>query len=352
MGQSGRRSGRGAVEHLVGEDIEVLKTISFREAIFGTTASVTYNPLTKCGPCSGSGLKHGKKKSTCHTCGGTGSQVHYLQAGFQMASTCKTCGGSGVTINPNDACGTCHGEGVITQRKQTEVQLPKGIRDGARIRVSGAGDAPHSTASSNYVLTNGDLIIRIKVKPDPDFVRDDRNNLIYKCEIPMTTAALGGVVQIPTLDGPKINLKVPSGSEDGRSIRIPDKGVPYGRSGSRGDLNVVLKVKPLKPTNATQTALLEALADAFNDECANRLDPTWKPLERLTKSSSSNNNDSVATEKKKDDGAAAEDKNRGDNSACDHPKKARNAIENFLSNAFKKVIGSKDSKDSEKKDDK
>ncbi|GMG18888.1 unnamed protein product [Ambrosiozyma monospora] len=358
MGQNGRSRGRsGAMEHLVGEDIEVLKTISFREAIFGTTASVTYNPLTKCGPCSGSGLKQGKKKSTCHACGGTGSQVHYLQAGFQMASTCKTCGGSGVTINPNDACGTCHGEGVTTQRKQTEVQLPKGIRDGARIRVSGAGDAPHSTSSSNYVLTNGDLIIRIKVKPDPDFIRDDRNNLIYTCQIPMTTAALGGVVQIPTLDGPKINLKVPSGSEDGRSIRIPDKGVPYGRSGSRGDLMIVLKVKPLKPTNATQTALLEALADAFDDECANRLDPTWKPLENLTKNHSSTNT-SASTEKKNDgddDAATQKDKNRSEDSACDHSKKARNTIENFLSNAFKKVIGHKDSNGdskSEKKDNK
>lgn len=306
-GAGAGRSGRSAMQHYQGEDIEILKTISFKEAIFGTTVSAKYDALSKCDTCTGSGLKQGAKRETCSQCHGTGSQVHYLQAGFQMASTCKACNGTGVTIKPGDECGTCHGEGVVNQRKETEIKLPQGMKDGARVRVAGAGDAPRTTTSSSYILTNGDLIIRVRVKPDPHFIRDGVD-LIYKCPIMMTTASLGGKVEVPTLDGQKINLRIPSGAEQGSVITIPDRGVPYG--GRRGDQKVVLDIKAMKPQTATQTALLEALADAFGDTCAKKVNPSWKPLENMKEDVKTADNDILSSFKR---------------------------IQEFLRNAFQKI---------------
>lgn len=326
-GGNGRRS--GGFNHFKGEDIEILKTIPFKDAVFGTKVKVNYSAVVQCGTCKGNGLKTGKKKSTCKVCNGTGSQMHVLQGGFHMSSTCKACSGTGVNINHGDECNTCHGEGVNTQIKQTEVRLPAGIKDGSRIRVTDAGDAPHMTTSSSYKLLNGDLIIRIRVQPDPAFKRDGRD-LIYKTEIPMTTAALGGTIEIPTIDGPKIKLRVPAGSQEGKIIEIPNKGIPISdMSENRGLLKVLLSIKTLKPTNATQIALLEAVADAFGDSTAKRLDPNWKPLEGVFNSSESNNDVGV-----------------------EHPNNLKR-IESFLSNAFKKIIGEKNGKcedeDSKKK---
>lgn len=322
---------RSTIQHFQGEDIEVLKTISFKDAIFGTTVAVKYNSLNKCATCSGSGLKPGHKKTTCPSCHGTGSQVRILQAGFQMASTCKQCGGTGVVINHDDQCDVCHGRGVMNQRKETEVRLPQGIKDGSRIRVAGAGDSPNTTTSSGYVLTNGDLIIRVRVRPDKDFTREG-NNLVYKCYIPMTTSCLGGTVEVPTLDGQIVKLRIPAGAEQDRVIAIPDKGVPYG-GGRRGDEKVVVKIIPMKPTNATQTALLEALADAFGDTTAKKTDPSWKPLESMGLDQSSTNSN---------------DKTNSDDNKSQKGHSAPERIQSFLSSAFKRIRKEFDSKNNKK----
>lgn len=316
---------RGGVQHFQGEDIEILKTISFKDAIFGTKIQVNYSAISECGTCHGDGLKTGKKKSTCRSCNGTGSQTHVLQGGFHMSSTCNVCNGTGVEIKPEDQCTSCHGEGVRAQMKQTEVRLPAGIKDGSRLRVANAGDAPNMTKSSSYKLHNGDLIIRIRVQPDPVFKRDGMN-LICKVEIPMTTAALGGIVEIPTINGPKIKLRVTAGSQSGKVVEIPDQGVPRNDTpnADRGSLKVILEVKTLKPMNATQIALLEAVADAFGDNTAKRLDPNWKPLEGVYKESQD-----------------------GESAACEHPNNLKR-IESFLSSTFKKIMG--DKKSDEKKD--
>lgn len=335
-GAGGGRRG-GAFQHYQGEDIEILKTIPFKDAVFGTKVKVNYSAVVQCDTCHGSGLKSGKKKSTCRVCNGTGAQMHVLQGGFHMSSTCKACNGTGVQINHEDECGACHGEGVKTQLKQTEVRLPSGIKDGSRIRVANAGDAPHMTTSSGYKLSNGDLIIRIRVQPDPDFKRDGKD-LVYKTEIPMTTAALGGIIEVPTLDGAKIKLRVPSGSQPGRTIDIPNKGVPLSdMSSNRGSLKVIIDVKTLKPTNATQIALLEAVADAFGDKSAKRLDPNWKPLDDAVKGSGTA-------------GAAGKDAAAD----CEHPTNLKR-INAFLNNAFKKILGEKgvsddDAKNKDKKE--
>lgn len=278
FGQRSNRRGLSYVQTYEGNDVELLKTISFKEAIFGTSTKVDYSVLDQCNNCHGSGLKEGRKKSTCSTCQGTGSTVHFLQAGFQMASTCKSCEGTGVTIDPKDECSTCHGHGTHNTSKETEIKLPSGIKDGSRLRVAGEGDSPNITTGPNVRLVKGDLIIRVRVKPDPNFTRDG-NDLIFKSEIPMTTAALGGQVTIPTLDGDSLRLKVPTGTQSGRVVTVPDKGVPInGNNNRRGNLKVQFQVKIMRAENPTQQLLLEALAHTYNDKLAN-VDPSWKPFD-------------------------------------------------------------------------
>lgn len=274
QGQRGRRAGQFVTEH-VGDDIEVLKTISFKDAIFGTKVLVNYKAVDSCGTCKGSGLKKDKKKSTCGTCHGTGQSTHII-GGFHMASTCNSCQGSGVTISPGDQCGTCHGNGVQEAPKLTSVELPCGIADGTRLRVPGGGDAPFVNKDPYNQTRNGDLIIRVHVSKDPVFSRVN-NKIQVTQEVLMTTAALGGEIVVPTIDGQNVKLKVRPGIQDGRVLTIPDKGVPINRNiHNRGDMEVVLKVKTLVPETPVQTALLEALADTFNDKNAKRTDADWK----------------------------------------------------------------------------
>lgn len=335
--QHGGRSRRsGGMQTFKGEDIEILKTISFKESIFGTKVKVIYSALTECNTCNGSGLKKNKKKSTCSSCNGTGSQIHTLQGGFQMAATCKSCDGTGVSIKHGDECNKCHGEGVDTEMKQTEIQLPSGLKDGSRIRVQQAGDAPHINKSNSYKLINGDLIIKVKVKNDLNFSRSG-SNLIYKANIPMTTAALGGIIEVPTLDDITVRLKISAGTQNGRIIEIPDKGVPIGGNmNNRGSLNVIINIQTLTPVNATQTALLEAVADAFGDSTAKRMDPNWKPLEGIFN---------------KDDNNKTQDSTKAAADACEHPNNVKR-IETFLKDAFKKIMGDQNNNDKDKDKDK
>ncbi|CDK26988.1 unnamed protein product [Kuraishia capsulata CBS 1993] len=305
--QSGRSKNSNYVQHFTGRDIEVLKTISFKEAVFGTTTTVDYTAYDNCSSCSGSGLKKGKMKSTCKTCGGTGSMTQVLQGGFHMSTTCSSCSGTGVQIKHGDECGECHGEGVARKTKATDIELPSGVKDGSRFRVAGAGDSPEMTTGPGISVSKGDLIVRVRVKPDPNFTREN-NDIIYKCEIPMTTAALGGSITIPTLEGESIRLKVPAGTQSADAITIPERGVPISKT-RRGNLKTVLKVKIQRPTDATQTALLEALASTFNDKSANRMDPDWK----------------------------AEDVGNDDESKNDHPSQLKK-LEGFLGNAFKRIL--------------
>lgn len=268
--------GRGlfVTEH-VGDNIEVLKTISFKEAIFGTKVTVNYKAVDSCKTCSGSGLKQGKKKTTCSTCHGTGQSTH-IMGGFHMSSTCNTCHGTGVVIPRSDQCNSCHGNGVEEIPKSTNVDLPCGIADGTRLRIPGAGDAPIITKDQYNQTRNGDLIIRVHVTKDPVFTRVN-NNILVNQEIPMTTAALGGEIVVPTIDGHNIKLKIRQGTQNGRKLTVPERGVPVNRNiNNRGDMEVVLNVKTLIPETPIQTALLEALADAFNDKNAKRTDAHWK----------------------------------------------------------------------------
>lgn len=269
---NGGRSGGGrsgfVTEH-IGDDIEILRSIKFKDSVFGKKIKINYKAVDSCNTCHGSGLKTGKQKSTCPSCHGTGHSTHII-GGFHMSSTCSTCGGAGVTINKKDECGSCKGHGVEEVPKTTEIDLPAGIRDGTRLRVPGMGDAPMVPKDPFNSIRKGDLIIRVSVESDKVFKRSN-NKLVINQDVLMTTAALGGEIVVPTIDGENIKIKIRLGVQNGYKVSIPNKGVPINRNvNNRDDMEVILNVKTVQPTTPIQKALLEALADTFNDNNAKR----------------------------------------------------------------------------------
>ncbi|GAB1318760.1 mdj1 protein precursor [Madurella fahalii] len=269
----GRGRGPFQTEILQGEDIEVQVTVSFMEAAKGTSKTVTTLPLVTCKTCSGSGLKQGTKRSSCKTCGGTGTRVHFMTGGFQMASTCSTCQGSGVSIPRGSECRSCQGDGVVRERKTLTVDIPGGIEDGMRLRITGEGDAAPTgrAASPNARGTNGDLYVFVRVARDPQFSRQG-SDILYTATIPLTTAILGGEVTIPTLDG-DAKVRVTTGTSTGDKMTLSGKGMPKlgGRRGGTGDLKVEFRVAMPKYLTSNQRALVEMLADELGDKSAKRI---------------------------------------------------------------------------------
>ena len=274
----GGRRGRGRgtpfqEEILVGENIEVQTNISFMDAAKGVTKNINITPLVSCGTCKGDGLKSGTQRQTCKRCNGTGTRVHVMQQGFQMASTCEACGGNGVTIPRGSECGSCQGNGVVRSRKTVQVDIPGGVEDGMRLRVSGEGDAAPTgmTANPKARSSRGDLYVFIRVAPDARFSRSGAD-VLYNASIPFTTATLGGEVVVPTLDG-EVKVKVSTGTGTGDKITLPGMGMKRlgGRGPSSGDLRVEFKVNMPKYLSANQRTILEMLADEMGDKTAKRI---------------------------------------------------------------------------------
>lgn len=268
-GGAGRRS-RNSMMHYKGDDIEVMAHITLEEAATGKAQKVEYATLDQCGTCHGSGLKSGHKKQTCSACGGSGSTIHLMQGGFQMASTCGVCEGTGVTIPRSSQCGTCHAKGVVQKTRVTEIDIPAGISDGMRLKLAGEGDSPAVLSGSNIQISKGDLYVRIRIKPHPLFKRS-QNDLLYSASIPITTAVLGGKVDVPTLGGRKLQLHVPRATQPGSQVTIHGQGFPVlNQRGIQGDLKVTFDVKIPRPEGSAQMALFEALADTLGDSTAKR----------------------------------------------------------------------------------
>lgn len=273
-----RRSPRGTrrsftEEIYVGDNIEVQTNISFMEAAKGTTKEIWITPLVKCGTCHGSGLKKGVKKGKCQSCDGTGTRVHFMQAGFQMASTCDTCGGTGVSTPKGGECTTCRGDGAVRERRKVTVDIPGGVEDGMRLRVSGEGDMPlmGHAETENAKAQKGDLYVFIRVAPDPKFARSG-SDILYTASIPFTTGVLGGQIQVPTLDG-EVKIRVPTGTGTGDKITLNGMGMSKigSRRGAKGDLRIEFKVTMPKFLNQNQRYLLEMLADEMGDKNAKRV---------------------------------------------------------------------------------
>lgn len=274
MGGGGRRKRRGfsGFETIQGEDIMTKTQISFMDAAKGVAKDININPLVKCGTCNGSGLKSGVKRGKCFRCNGTGTRVLFMQGGFQMASTCDTCDGSGVSVPKGGECSSCRGDGVVRQPKKITVDIPGGVEDGMKLQVPGEGDMPPiGQAEAGTRTQPGDLIVLIRVAADPKFQRSGAD-ILYTAAIPLTTAILGGQVQIPTLDG-QVKLKVPTGTGSGDKIKLGGMGMTRvnSRWGSKGDLNVEFKVEMPKYLSANQRTLVELLADEMGDQSAKRV---------------------------------------------------------------------------------
>jgi molecular chaperone DnaJ len=272
-GRRGPGGARGFQEEiLVGENIEVQTNISFMDAAKGVAKTINITPLVQCKTCSGDGMKKGSKRQQCKRCGGTGTRVHVMQQGFQMASTCETCGGQGIVIPKGSECGSCSGNGVVRERKSVQIDIPGGVEDGMRLRVSQEGDAPPTGQSANPKARSqrGDLYVFIRVAPDSRFSRNGAD-VLYTASIPLTTALLGGEVSVPTLDG-AVKVKVATGTGTGDKITMGGMGMKRlgGRGPTTGDLRVEFKVNMPKYLSANQRTILEMLADEMGDKTAKR----------------------------------------------------------------------------------
>ncbi len=214
------RAGGGGQRVYRGADLRYNLDLSLEDAVAGTTVKIRVPTLVHCGTCNGTGAKAGSKPETCTTCGGHG-QVRMQQGFFSVQQTCPRCHGAGTMIK--DPCGTCQGHGRVRDNKTLSVKVPAGVDTGDRIRLAGEGEAGENGGPA------GDLYVQVSVKDHPIFKRDDSN--LY-CDVPISivTAALGGELEVPTLDG-KVVLKIPPESQTGKLFRLRGKGVKPVRGG-------------------------------------------------------------------------------------------------------------------------
>ncbi|OAI47724.1 molecular chaperone DnaJ [Gammaproteobacteria bacterium SCGC AG-212-F23] len=229
-----------------GADLRYHLEISLEQAVFGTTAELTIPTLVACAECHGAGTRKGSSPVTCHDCAGHG-QVRMQQGFFTVQQTCPTCRGRGRVIK--DPCPVCHGAGRRKQSKKLSVKVPPGVDTGDRIRLAGEGEAGEPGGST------GDLYVQVQVKEHAIFARDGMN---LHCEMPITftMAALGGEIEIPTLKG-RIKLKIPAGTQPGKSFRIKEMGVPAVRGGGTGDLLCQATIEVPVNLNHKQKELLQ-----------------------------------------------------------------------------------------------
>ncbi|PKH22618.1 molecular chaperone DnaJ [Enterobacterales bacterium CwR94] len=248
-----------------GADLRYNMELTLEEAVRGVTKEIRIPTLVECEVCDGSGAKAGRKPQTCGTCHGQG-QVHMRQGFFTVQQACPTCHGRGSVIK--DPCNACHGHGRVEKSKTLSVKIPAGVDTGDRIRLSGEGEAGEHGAPA------GDLYVQVSVKKHPIFEREDNN--LY-CEVPINfaMAALGGEIDVPTLDG-RVKLKVPAETQTGKLFRLRGKGVKSVRGGNQGDLLCRVVVETPVSLNDKQKALLRELEESFGGPSGEKNSPRSK----------------------------------------------------------------------------
>ncbi|HEY8340765.1 MAG TPA: molecular chaperone DnaJ [Egibacteraceae bacterium] len=249
-----RRAGRR------GRDVETDLTLSFEDAMAGVTTTLRVAGRARCSTCGGSGARPGTTPQTCRVCGGAGS-VSNNQGLFSFSEPCAACGGRGIQIP--DPCPTCRGTGSEVRPRTIRTRIPAGVKDGARIRLAGKGEA------SPYGGPPGDLYVNVHVTPHEIFGRRG-DDLTLRVPITFTEAALGARITVPTLDGP-VTLKVPPGTESGKTLRVRGRGAPK-PGGRRGDLLVTLEVAVPRKLTRTQRKLLEDFAATDHSDVRAHLD--------------------------------------------------------------------------------
>ncbi|HMN38192.1 MAG TPA: molecular chaperone DnaJ [Hyphomicrobium sp.] len=243
-GAAGQRARSGRER---GADLRYNLDITLADAYAGKTAEIIVPSSVSCETCSGTGAKAGSKPKACATCGGHG-KVRASQGFFTIERTCPACQGRGEMID--DPCTACHGSGRVTRERKLSVNIPSGVEDGTRIRLAGEGEAGLRGGPS------GDLYIFLSIAPHAFFQRDGAD-VFCRVPISMTTAALGGQIEVPTLEGTTTRVKVPEGTESGKQFRLKGKGMPVLRSKVMGDMYIQVDVETPKSLTRRQRELLE-----------------------------------------------------------------------------------------------
>ena len=245
FGGGGRRRGPRR-----GSDLQYELEIEFQEAVFGKETEIQFPRVDSCGTCNGSGAKPGTQPRTCSTCGGRG-QVYYQQGIFSVGRPCTACRGQGKVIE--SPCEECRGGGQVRRQRKMKINIPAGVDDGTRLRLTGEGEGGPNGGPA------GDLYVLIRVKEHELFERED-HDLHCETGINVAQAALGAEIDVPTLEGDR-KLKIPSGAQNGQRFRIRGQGVPHVNSGRRGDLIVHLRVLIPQKLSSEQKEHFEALRD-------------------------------------------------------------------------------------------
>lgn len=230
-----------------GNDLRYNLRINLEDAFSGMQKTVNIPAAVPCNPCNGTGAADGSQPATCPTCAGMG-KVRAQQGFFTVERACPTCNGMGQTIK--DPCNTCHGQGRVDKEKALSVNIPAGVETGTRIRLAGEGEAGMRGGPT------GDLYIFIEVNDHKLFERDNVN--LY-CQVPVsiTSAALGGEIEVPTIDGGRSRVKIPEGSQSGRQMRLRSKGMPALRGNGTGDMFIELTVETPVNLTARQKEILK-----------------------------------------------------------------------------------------------
>lgn len=248
----GGGSGRGGA--MRGDDLRYDMEITLEDAARGTEREISYRRQKVCSRCHGNGAEPGSSRRTCPTCGGQGRVIR-SQGFFEVRQTCPTCGGAGTTVD--QPCTSCGGSGRTLETAKLKVRVPPGVDTGSKLRSAGNGEAGSQGGSA------GDLFIVLHVKEHEIFERQDKN-LFCLIPIKFTLAALGGSIEVPTLEG-RANLKIPAGTQSGTTFRLRGKGMPDLRGGTPGDQLVRVEIEVPKKLSSKQRERLEAFAEACGD---------------------------------------------------------------------------------------
>ena len=252
-----------------GNDLRYDLNINLEDAYKGLEKKIDYTTYKKCGGCSGSGAEPGSKPIKCDYCKGNG-KIRSSQGFFTVQQTCPQCHGQGETISK--ACKKCSGNGKVQSAESVSVKIPKGVDDGTRIRLTGKGEA--GTKSGG----NGDLYLFISVENHSLFKRSEEN-LFFELPITFADAALGAVIEAPCINGSKVNVKIPAGTQYGKQLRLKDKGMPILRRNSFGDLYI--RIIPEVPISLSKRQ--KELLEEFKEVEKTKLSPTIKSFFEKTK---------------------------------------------------------------------
>ena len=248
-----------------GADLQYSLSIDLESAVLGITKKITIPVLDTCDRCDGSGAEPGSSPTVCPTCNGTG-QVRMQQGFFSVSQTCPQCSGSGQIIS--NPCKKCHGQGRIERNKTLSIKIPAGVDNGDRIRLAGEGEAGPVGGQ------NGDLFVQIQVEPHEVFERDG-SHLYCEAPISITQAALGGSIEIPTLNG-KVKIKIPEGTQTGKLFRLRGKGVTKIRSSKTGDLLCRVVVETPQNLSSKQKELFKQIDESLvQSDNHNPLSTDW-----------------------------------------------------------------------------